>query len=561
MTTINATDLFLVNRGGVDYKITAQELKEYFNPTPLPWEGHVGGIWHVNNISATMNLQKGPPFEATVVQAYDANTLADLGMIGQINAGQDVVLLTDDNPSSLFAKNLGEWDFGKYTDISQVKTLQQVFFGCTNFNGKLGGNWDTSNVINLYGLYGTFMHAAAFNQDISGWDTSNVPDMMNTFSRAKAFNQPLGNWNTSKVTTMAAMFDGAEAFNQDISGWDTSNVEEMASMFLNAHAFNQDIGSWNTSKLTDMYDMFKLTSVFNQDIGRWDTSNVTSMTRVFEGAKAFNQDLSNWCVTTFPDQPNDFDKDADAWTEPRPCWGHCPPKGDPCPVPPLPPLELEMTRGQAPAIGATMRCEIISGMSKEHTPIHVEWVRSKGGQEEVVYEFDTIDNGYTSYSHDTTLEDVGWLFTCRITNSRGEVYETSCDEEVGIAELRLTFSDERKQDYSGCDTRYWTYGYRKNAPGFTGNTQGTWVDNVWWEITRPDTSEVWNLDANDSIDLFHSDSKTQYPCVTSTSTPTFDFKAGDLVTLKCLWRQNGINFEGESAVIHTYKFANDHPPT
>lgn len=39
-----------------------------------------------------------------------------------------------------------------------------------------------------------------------------------------AFNQPIGNWDTSNVTNMYTMFGMASEFNQDISNWDTSNV-------------------------------------------------------------------------------------------------------------------------------------------------------------------------------------------------------------------------------------------------------------------------------------------------------------------------------------------------
>ncbi len=41
-------------------------------------------------------------------------------------------------------------------------------------------------------MLGAFYEASAFNQDISGWDVSNVTDMENLFKRAYAFNQPIG---------------------------------------------------------------------------------------------------------------------------------------------------------------------------------------------------------------------------------------------------------------------------------------------------------------------------------------------------------------------------------
>ena len=40
------------------------------------------------------------------------------------------------------------------------------------------------------------------------------------------------------------MFREAAAFNQDISGWDVSQVTEMHNMFLTATSFDQNLGNW-----------------------------------------------------------------------------------------------------------------------------------------------------------------------------------------------------------------------------------------------------------------------------------------------------------------------------
>ena len=143
-----------------------------------------------------------------------------------------------------------------------------------------------------------FEDAVAFNDDISGWDVSNVTRLRGTFEGAAAFNQDISGWDVSKVTSMSAMFYGAGAFNQNISGWNVSNVTNMQAMFVGAYDFDQSLNTWNVSNVTDMNGMFVYARSFNQNISGWNVSRVTDMSAMFQNASNFNQDLESWNVAS-----------------------------------------------------------------------------------------------------------------------------------------------------------------------------------------------------------------------------------------------------------------------
>ena len=124
-------------------------------------------------------------------------------------------------------------------DVSNVKYMREMFWGCKNFNSDLS-KWDVSNVKNMSGM---FVGCQSFNSDLSKWDVSSVEDMESMFDNCKKFNSDLSKWNVSNVENMNGMFMGCKKFNCNLSNWDVSGVGDMEDMFDRCESLKQ-IPSW-----------------------------------------------------------------------------------------------------------------------------------------------------------------------------------------------------------------------------------------------------------------------------------------------------------------------------
>lgn len=180
-------------------------------------------------------------------------------------------------------------------DLSQVKSLKNMFRECTAFNG-IVNNWDISTITDISGL---FAEAFIFNRPLDGWNTINVTDMSWTFHRARQFNEPLDNWNTASVNTLEYSFSEAGSFNQNINNWDVTQVTNMSGTFSYTSRFDRPLNNWDVTMVTDMSGMFQ-GSGFNQPIANWEVGNVTNMSAMFRES-LFNHSIEIWNVSEVMD--------------------------------------------------------------------------------------------------------------------------------------------------------------------------------------------------------------------------------------------------------------------
>ena len=155
-------DQVLINRGGTDYKVSGADLRQYLGIAKMPWEGHLGGIFHVIVTDpANINVRNNDAqwFSRKI---YNLATLAE---VSSIDAPGEYIILTTDRGEKAFAYSAGNWNFGELTDTSRVTGMKEMFFNCHKFNSDIS-NWDTGKTSDMTRM---FKNASKFNKDLSQW--------------------------------------------------------------------------------------------------------------------------------------------------------------------------------------------------------------------------------------------------------------------------------------------------------------------------------------------------------------------------------------------------------
>ena len=144
-------------------------------------------------------------------------------------------------------------------DVSKIENMKYLFaFVESSIKPKSIHNidiseWDVSNVKTMNGM---FYGCMKFNADLYDWDVSNVTDMPLMFYRCRSFDSDLSEWDVSKATNMELMFFDCWKFNSNLSHWNVGSVRNMKEMFMNCKSFNNDLSEWNVDNVTNMQSMF-----------------------------------------------------------------------------------------------------------------------------------------------------------------------------------------------------------------------------------------------------------------------------------------------------------------
>ncbi|MGY8908239.1 MAG: BspA family leucine-rich repeat surface protein, partial [Pseudomonadales bacterium] len=157
--------------------------------------------------------------------------------------------------ATAFNQDISAWD------VRSATSFEFMFYYAAAFNnGSQPLDWGTytSNVTSFRYMF----RNSAFNQDISGWSNASITGTgyEGMFNQNYVFNnggQPLDWTLGTGATSLKYMFMNARAFDQDISGWDVSNITDFEAVFHGASQFTQDLSSWNVANATTFKDFIQ----------------------------------------------------------------------------------------------------------------------------------------------------------------------------------------------------------------------------------------------------------------------------------------------------------------
>lgn len=188
----------------------------------------------------------------------------------------------------------------KVVDVIQPEYTTSWFKDCSNLISVDLRKLDTSNVKKMDQMF--WGCSSLRTLDVSGFNTGNVDTMASMFDGCSNLVElDVSGFNTSNVTEMGAMFsDCSRLRTLDVSGFDTSNVTAMQVMFGGCSSLEElDVSGFNTSKAVKLWSMFKdCSSLKKLDVSGFDTSKADTLKEMFSGCSTLTElDVSGFVTS------------------------------------------------------------------------------------------------------------------------------------------------------------------------------------------------------------------------------------------------------------------------
>jgi surface protein len=191
-----------------------------------------------------------------------------------------------------------------------------MFYGCEGMQTIPVGNWDTSNITNMRGMFENCK--AVPELPVDKWDVSNVTDMGYMFKGCislEALN--IGGWDTGNVKAFNSMFSGIghntgemKFTELPIEDWDTSSATDIGYMFYGCGSLTSlDLHKWDVSKVTTMRHTFAdCNSITEYNFTGWNTESLQNINGIFNSNKALvTIDVSDFDTANVTDFGQTFD--------------------------------------------------------------------------------------------------------------------------------------------------------------------------------------------------------------------------------------------------------------
>lgn len=187
--------------------------------------------------------------------------------------------------AEIFNQNITGWN------VSNVTDMTQMFAGCTTYDQPM----DLWNVAKVTEFVGMFQNCKMLNKSINAWVMTKATDLSYMFAGCTSYNQPMDRLRPAGNTAINAsyMLQGCTSFNSPIAGFIQTNIKLLTSMLADCILFNQDMSGVSFGNNVDITGMFDGCKAFNGLLGsKWFDKTFAGVSTLFRGCTVFNQPIA-----------------------------------------------------------------------------------------------------------------------------------------------------------------------------------------------------------------------------------------------------------------------------